>query len=341
MSYYASILLTYFFIDVIAALGLDIQVGLSGILNFGFILFQAAGAYTVALATLGPPSKWLGTQTYIAGWSLPFPIPLILAAVVGVVLSLLVGLLVLRRLRSAYQAIVLLSLMLVCYDIVVSSRGLFNGTTGLGSIPPPLQSALGLSFTGYQWAFTGFCAVVCAAIFFPMRRLYRSPFGRLLAASREGEQAVEALGRNVFRLRLASMMIGGGLGALSGGLLVGSVAAWSPNSWSFFETIIYFAAITLGGVGNSYGILFGVAVLQIGIMQGVTYLPQIGPPGFMDYLQQAVVGLALIAVLWLRPQGIFPERRPMLLDPGRPRFRPVKRPAALSQPGSVTGETAS
>ena len=80
MSYYASILLTYFFIDVIAALGLDIQVGLTGILNFGFILFQAAGAYTVAVTTLGSPSKWLNTQIYFGGWSLPFPLPLILAA---------------------------------------------------------------------------------------------------------------------------------------------------------------------------------------------------------------------------------------------------------------------
>jgi branched-chain amino acid transport system permease protein len=341
MSYYTSILLTYFFIDVIAALGLDIQVGLTGILNFGFILFQAAGAYTVAVTTLGPPSKWLGTQTYFAGWTLPFPVPLILAVVVGSLLSLLIGLLVLRRLRSAYQAIVLLSLMLVCYDIVISSRGLFNGTTGLGSITPPLQSTLGLSFTGYQWAFTGFCAAICAAIFFLIRLVYRSPFGRLLAASREGEDALEALGRNVFRLRLVSMMIGGGLGALSGGLLVGSVAAWSPNSWSFFETIIYFAVITLGGVGNSYGTLLGVAVLQIGIMEGVTYLPQIGPPGFMDYLQQAVIGLALIAVLWLRPQGIVPERRPMLLDTGGTGFKLLRRPVALSRAGSARRDAAS
>jgi branched-chain amino acid transport system permease protein len=336
VSYYASILLTYFFIDVIAALGLDIQVGLSGILNFGFILFQAAGAYTVALVTLGPPSKWLGTQTYFAGWSLPFPLPLILAIVVGVLLSFLAGLLVLRRLRSSYQAIVLLSLMLVCYDVVISTRSLFNGTTGLGSIPPPLQSSLGLGFTGYQWAFTGFCGVICIVVFLLMKRIYRSPFGRLLAASREGEEAAGSLGTNVFRLRMVSMMLGGGLGGLSGGLLVGAVAAWSPNSWSFFETIIYFAAITLGGVGNSYGTVLGVAVLQIGIMEGVTYLPQFGPPGFVDYLQQAIIGVALILVLWLRPQGIFPERRPRLLGSPKRQPRLPSRSTALSS-STVTG----
>ena len=134
MSYYASILLTYFFVDVVAALGLDFQVGLSGIINFGFILFQAAGAYTMAVATLGPPSAWSGTQIYFAGWSLPFPVPFVLAILVGVALSFLAGMLVLRRLRSTYQAIVLLSLMLVCYNVVVSTPRLFNGTTGLGSV---------------------------------------------------------------------------------------------------------------------------------------------------------------------------------------------------------------
>jgi len=341
VSYYVSILLTYFFIDVVAALGLDMQVGLSGILNFGFILFQSIGAYTVAVLTLGSPAKWFGTQTYFHGWTLPFPVPFLLAIVVGVAFSFVAGVLVLRRLRSSYQAIVLLSMMLVCYDVVVGSPSLFNGTTGLGSIPHPLQSAFGLSFTNYQWAYMGMCGGIALVVFVLARVVYRSPFGRLLAASREGEEATEALGLNVFRMRLVAMMVGGGLAALSGAMLVGSVAAWSPNSWSFFETIIYFAAITLGGVGNGWGTLLGVAVLQIGIMEGVSYVPQFGPPGFVDYLQQAIIGLALIAVLWLRPQGILPERRPRLLTSrrigpgGEGRLRPADPVPLEAAGGSV------
>lgn len=313
MSYYASILLTYFFIDVVAAVGLDLQVGLSGILNFGFILFQSIGAYTVAVLTLGPASKWFGTQTYFHGWALPFPVPFVLAILVGVAFSLVMGVIVLRRVRSSYQAVVMLSLMLVCYDVVEGTPGLFNGTTGLGSIPHPLQAALHLSFTGYQWAYVGFCGAIALAVFVLARVVYRSPYGRLLAAMREGDQATEALGLNTFRLRLTVVMTGGGLAALSGAMLVGSVTAWSTNSWSFFETIVYFAAITLGGVGNGWGTLLGVAVLQIGIMEGVSYVPQFGPPGFVYYLQQALIGVVLIAVLWLRPQGLLPERRRRLL----------------------------
>lgn len=318
MSYYASILLTYFFIDVVAALGLDFQVGLSGILNFGFIFFQSIGAYALAVLTLGPSSKWLGTQTYFHGWTLPFPVPFLLAILIGVAFSFVAGVLVLRRLRSSYQAIVMLAMMLVCYDVVVGTPSLFNGTTGLGSIPHPLESVLHLSFDGYQWAYMGFCGVIALVVFVLVRVVYRSPFGRLLAAGREGEAVVEALGLNVFRMRMAAMMVGGGLAALSGAMLVGSIAAWSTNSWSFFETILYFATITLGGVGNGWGTLLGVAVLQIGIIEGVSYVPQFGPPGFVYYLQQALIGLAVIGVLFLRPQGILPERRRRLVGTRRP-----------------------
>jgi branched-chain amino acid transport system permease protein len=320
MSYYASILLTYFFIDVIAALGLDIQVGLSGTLNFGYILFQAVGAYTYAVLTLGSPSHWVGIQTYFGGLTLPFPLPIIIAMITGALASYLAGVLVLRRLRSDYQAIALVSLMLVCYTIVVSTPGLFNSTTGLAAIPHPLASALPLSPSGYEWAYAGFCGVLALIAFVLIRVVYRSPFGRLMAAYREGEQALQTFGKNTFGMVLTTTTLGGALAGLSGALLVGSVGAWSTGTWSFFETIVFFAAIIVGGVGNSYGILLGVAVLQIGITEGVTYLPQFGPAGFTDFLQQVLVGVILIVVLWLRPQGLFPERRPRLAalaDPAR------------------------
>jgi branched-chain amino acid transport system permease protein len=133
-----------------------------------------------------------------------------------------------------------------------------------------------------------------------------------MAAFREGEQALQTFGRNTFGMVQTTTVLGGALAGLSGALLVGSVGAWSTDTWSFFETIVFFAAIIVGGVGNSYGVLFGVAVLQIGITEGVTYLPQFGPAGFTDLLQQVLVGVILIVVLWLRPQGLFPERRPRL-----------------------------
>jgi branched-chain amino acid transport system permease protein len=315
VSYYAATLSTYFFIDVIAAFGLSMQLE-AGILNLGFIFFQALGAYTVGIVTLGNPSVWGGTQTYFAGWTLPFPLPLVVATLVGVVASAVVGVVILRRLRADYQAIALLSLMLVAYSVVMSTPSLVNGPTGLGAIPRPLEYSLGLSNTDYGWAFTGFCGVMAGAVFLLVRRVQRAPFGRLLAASRGGDEAMGATGKDVFRIRLVAMMVGGGLAALSGALLVSTVQAWSPGAWAFFETVVILAAVTVGGVGNKWGVLLGVAVVQILIWQAPTFLPQFGPPGFVDELGEIIIGAALVIVLWLRPDGLIPERRVRFLTAG-------------------------
>ena len=110
--YYVTLLLVYLGVDIIAALGLNLQFGVTGILNFAFIIFQSVGAYTYALLTLGPPGPGnllgAGLQTYFWGTTLPFPLPFIAATVVGAGLSLLVGLIVLPRLRGDYQAMAFL-----------------------------------------------------------------------------------------------------------------------------------------------------------------------------------------------------------------------------------------
>ena len=108
VQFYVTILLIYLGVDAMACLALNLQFGVTGLVNFGFILFQAAGAYTAAVLTLGPSSANGGYQQYIGGASLPFPLPILAAAIVGALLSLLVGLVGLRRLRTDYQAIVLL-----------------------------------------------------------------------------------------------------------------------------------------------------------------------------------------------------------------------------------------
>ncbi len=111
--YYVTILLIYLGIDAMACLGLNLQFGVTGLVNFGFILFQAAGAYTAAVLTLGPSSANGGYQQYIGGANVPFPLPILAAALVGGVLSLLVGFVGLRRLRTDYQAITLLAVSLI------------------------------------------------------------------------------------------------------------------------------------------------------------------------------------------------------------------------------------
>ena len=141
---------------------------------------------------------------------------------------------------------------------------------------------------------------------------------------RENAEAVESLGTNTRRESLKVYVIGGALGAVSGGLLVEFIAAWSPAAWGTGETFIYFVAIIVGGLGNSFGALFG-AFLVLGVfLELPTFLPQMSNANIEESLQSAFIGVLILAFLWWRPQGIFPERRrklSALLIGGRPRAR--------------------
>lgn len=105
-----------------AVWGLNLQFGVAGISNFAYIIFQAAGAYTAAVLTLGPETP-LSFQQYIGGANLPFPLPIIAAGVVGGVLSILVGLISMRRLRTDYQAMVMLVVSLTATYIAATRPG--------------------------------------------------------------------------------------------------------------------------------------------------------------------------------------------------------------------------
>lgn len=140
MQFYVSVILIYLGIDLIACWGLNLQYGVAGVVNLAFIAFQAVGAYTAAILSMGPAQPQ-GYQTYFIGASLPFPVPIICAVLVGGVLSGLVGLVALRRLRSDLQAIVLLVFSLVATDIATNQVGFLNGSAW----PVPDPAAAGIA----------------------------------------------------------------------------------------------------------------------------------------------------------------------------------------------------
>ena len=125
--YYTITILVYVCVNVIAAWGLDLQFGVTGVLNFAFIIFQAVGAYTAGVLSLGPASSSGGFQTYVGGAKLPFPLPILGAMLVSAALAAVVGLITLRRLRSDYQAMVMLVVSVVATIIVTAKTGLVNG----------------------------------------------------------------------------------------------------------------------------------------------------------------------------------------------------------------------
>jgi branched-chain amino acid transport system permease protein len=308
-SFYISTLVVYFGVDALAGISLNLQYGYAGVVNFGFIVFQAIGAYVAAVVTLGPSTGQSAFQHYVFGASLPFPLPLVLATLAGAALSAVVGLFSLRRIRRDYQAAVLLVVSLIAIQLVEADVPLFNGSNGLVGVPRPLQGALGLSLQGYQWVYAGWVLLFCVVVYLLVRWLSRSTWGRALRAMRDQEDAAAGIGLNVTALRMQVFIIGGAIAGLSGGLLVEYIGAWSPDAWTYAETFVIFTAIFVGGVSNYRGVLLGTLLVPILFLQLPQFLPQFGYPGLVESLEWIIVGLLWMLCLLLRPRGILPERR--------------------------------
>ena len=322
MQFYLSTLLIYLFIDIIGVLGLNLQFGVAGIINFAYIVFVAVGAYTAAVLSLGPdyPGNF---QHYMFGASLPFPLPIVAGGVVSGVLSLLVGVISLRRLRSDYQAMVMLVLSLIATLVAANWTGLVNGPAGLATIPQPLYDQLGLSPLEYQWVYAGWAAFLTVLIFLFVRGITNSPLGRTLRAMRDNERAAAALGKGVTRLRLMIFVVGGVIAGISGAVFVEFIQAWSPGSWLYPETFVFLAAILVGGAANNWGVMVGTLLVPVAFLEATRFLPRIFYDGFVEAMQWVCVGLLILLFLWFRPSGLFPEK------PGR--FPPrVEAPTGTS-----------
>ncbi|MFZ1995106.1 MAG: branched-chain amino acid ABC transporter permease [Solirubrobacteraceae bacterium] len=314
MSFYLSTVAVYFGVDLMAAWALNMQFGWAGVPNFAFIVFQAAGAYACAAVSLGPDTGSNAFQHYILGANLPFPLPLLVAAAAGGVVSIVVGLLTLRRLRRDYQAAVFLLVAVIASDIVAADVHLFNGSNGLAAIPQPLSAlADSIGQSGYQWVYAAFVAAICVSVLVLARRLGSSGWQRALRAGRDDEPAARALGLNPAVQRMQVFVFGGIVAGLSGGVLVLFISAWSPGAWGYSETFAILTGIILGGVSNDWGVLLGTFLVQILFVEVPSFLPQIGYPGLIDALVWVVIGLLWLIVLFVRPSGIWPEQRHRVL----------------------------
>jgi ABC-type branched-chain amino acid transport system, permease component len=330
---YIGTMIVYFAVYAIAAMGLSIQYSYAGVLNFAFIILQAAGGYTAAVLTLGPDTKVAGFQTYILGYELPFPIPLLAAAAVGGVLSGAIGVVALKKLRRDYQAMVFLVLSVIASDLVINLKGLFNGQAGLALIPSPLKTELGLPFIAYHWAYAIYALVLTIAVYVLCQVIGNSPLGVAWRASRDNEASAAAVGKDVARIRLSAMVVGGALAGLSGAVLVQFITVWQPNSWLFPETFVLFTALLIGGIGNSKGLILGVLAVPILLLQAPTFLPEFGRTGLIDSLEWVIIGFVTLVFLWVRPRGILPER-PRRLEQytrGRGRIARLRGPRGLGR----------
>jgi branched-chain amino acid transport system permease protein len=311
--FYFAIVLVYGAVDSMACLGLNFEFGVAGISNFGYIIFQSVGAYVAAVLSM-PNAKGSngGFQQYVLGWHLPWPLPWIGAAIAGGLLAIPFVFLVGKRLRGDFAAVGLLVSAVLLNLLVTNYVPLFNGAAGISLVPPPFASHWNTQGLAYQYSYGAVAVLLTIGVYFLVKRLTESPYGRSLRAMRDNDIVADSLGKDLRLQRTSVLILGGMIAALSGAILVGFITLWSPGAWGYAETIVLFAAIIIGGAGNHKGAVLGAIIVPLGFEEITRYLPPVGNPELVPALEWVAIGLLIVLFLWFRPNGILPERRRIL-----------------------------
>ncbi|HUS61717.1 MAG TPA: branched-chain amino acid ABC transporter ATP-binding protein/permease [Acidimicrobiales bacterium] len=291
-----------FAIFAVLALGLNVVVGQAGLLDLGYVAFYAVGAYTTGILT-----TVYGWPTFAA-----LPAAIVVAMISGVVLGGPT-----LRLRGDYLAIVTLGFGEIV-RIIANNTEYLGASRGISNLPHP-ESIAGVEFRTqpkpyYYLAFVaGLLAVLLVA------RLKRSRVGRSWAAIREDEDAAELMGVPTFRMKLWAFAIGASTGGLGGWLLASYTNYISPDVFPFTVSVQILAAVVLGGMGSTPGVLAGA----FAIVLVPNYLREVpagdAVAGFLNRLTGGDVdiieyryflfGFALILMMIFRPQGLLPSRQ--------------------------------
>ncbi len=318
MQDFISISLVYLGIYALSTLSLNLQYGYAGIINFGWIVFQSIGAYVAAVTSLGPSSP-SSFQHYIFGARLPFPLPLLMGTLAGAALALVLGALILtRRIRRDFQAIILLVVAIIAAQVVIATVGIFDGANGLSGVPKPFNGVFHLSYHGYQWFYVGWMAVLCLVVYVGLQWLCRTSWGRALRAVREDDVLSAYAGINIQTLRVVVFVVGGAIAGFSGALLVEFLGTWSPDAWNFVESFVIFVAVYVGGRGNNLGAVLGALLVPVVFGTMPSFLPEFGYPGLSANLQWILIAVLWLITFYLRPAGILPERRHIAKRPEAP-----------------------
>jgi len=260
----------------VLALGLNIMVGQTGLLNLGYVAFYAIGAYTYAI---------LSTRFGLNFWP-----GLAVGAATSAFMALLIGLSTLR-LRGDYFAIVTLGLGEITRIVLNNSDSVTGGPNGISRIGRP---AIGGTVLSTPLDFYYLILIIAIITVFAMNRIMVSRIGRAWIAIREDEIAAEAMGVNTFRLKLLAFVVASAWAGMVGVFFAAKMAFVSPESFTFFESVMILCMVVLGGMGSIPGIILGAFLL-------VT-LPEI----FRDFADYRMLGfgVALVLMMVFRPQGL-------------------------------------
>jgi branched-chain amino acid transport system permease protein len=290
-------------IYVLVAFGLNIVIGLAGLLDLGYVGFFAVGAYSVALfgSTQSPVVQGLQnrfglSEDWAVTWAICLPIAILLTMISGVLLGWPT-----LRLRGDYLAIVTLGFGEII-RIVARNSDWTGGPQGIAAIPGP-QGAPSADNTVFglidakPWYWLVLSVVILMV--FAVRRLENSRVGRAWLAIREDEDAAAVMGVSGFKFKLWAFAMGAALGGLSGFLFASRGGFIEPTQFSAQLSILFVAMVVAGGAGNMAGVALGAFFLA--------YLPE----RFRDFSEYRtlVFGAALVLVMLFAPQGLIPSRR--------------------------------
>jgi len=303
-------------IYVMLAWGLNIVVGLAGLLDLGYVAFYAVGAYAYAL---------LGTEF---GWSFWILLPCagLMAAFWGIILGFPV-----LRLRGDYLAIVTLAFGEIIRLVLINWREVTNGAAGISGVPKitffglftfnvsdpnyitKVLTFLPTSGVYYKIFLYYLILLLCLLTAFVTIRLRRMPIGRAWEALREDEIACRSLGINTTTTKLTAFATGAMFAGFAGSFFAARQGFVSPESFIFIESAIILAIVVLGGMGSLIGIAVA-AVVMIGgteILRELTFLKQVFGPDFTPELYRMLLfGLAMVIVMLWKPRGFVGSREP-------------------------------
>ena len=271
-------------IYVIVALGLNVVVGLAGLLDLGYVGFYAIGAYTVAV---------LSSRHASLPWLLCLPIAVAVAMGSGVLLGAPT-----LRLRGDYLAIVTLGFGEII-RLLAQKFDWLGAASGISNIPfPPNVGPLRFGALHVN-AFYYLGLTLVIIIYFFLHRLENSRVGRAWTAIREDEDAAELMGVPTFKFKLWAFAIGAAVGSVAGTLYATKTQFINPYNFDLRLSILFLAAVVLGGPGNMPGVILGAVA--------VSYLPE--RLRFLNTSRYFWFGVLLVALMIFRPQGLWPRRQ--------------------------------
>tara|TARA_B100000925_G_scaffold251840_1_gene203640 strand:+ start:925 stop:1980 length:1056 start_codon:yes stop_codon:yes gene_type:complete len=314
-------LLTFAGIYGLAAIGLNVHFGLTGLLNFGHAAFMGLGAYVTIL--LIPHAA--GREGEVTTSGLPFFLALIIGIISAALFGLLLGLPAIR-LRGDYLAIVTIAAAEIFRLLVRDLESVTGGVYGIINFSSALQESRPGFIDSFaatyelnpSQMFVAFLSWV--SIFFVLlllRRLTNSPWGRALRAVREDEDAVRALGKNAVWLKLQSFMLGAGIAGLSGVLLAFNYGTVQVSTFIPILTFYVWAIMILGGVGSLTGPIFGSIMFWVIISEtnGIAQLIFENANGQqIAGVRFVLVGLLIMVLMIFRPSGLMGKKEELLLD---------------------------